>query len=73
MRILAIGDIHGSTIAFDTLLAAVQIQPDDQIITLGYDVDQGWLTCLDVISGKVWQANQLGQQREALIEQFIKS
>jgi len=41
MRILAIGDIHGCTIAFDTLLAAVQLQPDDQIITLGDYVDHG--------------------------------
>jgi serine/threonine protein phosphatase 1 len=41
MRILAIGDIHGCSIAFDTLLAAVQLQPDDQIITLGDYVDHG--------------------------------
>jgi serine/threonine protein phosphatase 1 len=41
MRILAIGDIHGCTIAFDTLLAAVKLQPDDQIITLGDYVDHG--------------------------------
>ena len=41
MCILAIGDIHGCTIAFDTLLAAVQLQPDDQLITLGDYVDHG--------------------------------
>jgi len=31
---------------------------------------KGWLTCLDVISGRVWQANQAGQQREAWIDEF---
>lgn len=41
MRILAIGDIHGCAIAFDTLLAAVELQPEDQIITLGDYVDRG--------------------------------
>ena len=41
MRILAIGDIHGCATAFDTLLAAVQPQPDDLIITLGDYVDRG--------------------------------
>jgi serine/threonine protein phosphatase 1 len=34
---------------------------------------KGWLTCLDVISGRVWQANQAGQQREAWIDEFTKS
>jgi serine/threonine protein phosphatase 1 len=29
---------------------------------------QGWLTCLDVTSGKIWQANQLGQQRTLWLE-----
>jgi serine/threonine protein phosphatase 1 len=41
MRILAIGDIHGCSIAFDTLLAAVNLQSDDKIITLGDYVDRG--------------------------------
>ena len=41
MRILAIGDIHGCTIAFDTLLAQVAPQPEDLIITLGDYVDRG--------------------------------
>jgi serine/threonine protein phosphatase 1 len=30
----------------------------------------GWLTCLDVMSGQVWQANQEGQQRTACIDDF---
>lgn len=41
MRILAIGDIHGCSIAFDTLLASVNPQPNDTIITLGDYVDRG--------------------------------
>jgi len=41
MRILAIGDIHGCSSAFDTLIAAVKLQPNDQIITLGDYVDRG--------------------------------
>lgn len=27
----------------------------------------GWLTCLDVISGRVWQANERGQQQESML------
>jgi len=41
MRILAIGDIHGCTTAFDTLLAAVNLQPSDRLITLGDYIDRG--------------------------------
>jgi serine/threonine protein phosphatase 1 len=41
MRILAIGDIHGCSLAFDTLIAAVKPQPSDKIITLGDYVDRG--------------------------------
>jgi serine/threonine protein phosphatase 1 len=41
MRILAIGDIHGCSIAFDTLIAAVKPQLNDKIITLGDYVDRG--------------------------------
>ena len=32
--------------------------------------DQGWLTCLDVNSGKVWQANKKGKLRIASIDDF---
>ncbi|MGK7922802.1 MAG: metallophosphoesterase family protein [Trichodesmium sp.] len=32
--------------------------------------DQGWLTCLDVNSGKVWQANKKGKLRTASIDDF---
>ena len=29
---------------------------------------QGWLTCLDVGTGQIWQANQLGQKRTAWLQ-----
>lgn len=41
MRILAIGDIHGCSIALDRLLSVVKIQPEDRIITLGDYVAHG--------------------------------
>lgn len=41
MRLLAIGDIHGCLRALDTLLASVELRPDDRIITLGDYVDRG--------------------------------
>jgi serine/threonine protein phosphatase 1 len=41
MRTLAIGDIHGCSVAFDTLLQQVAPQPDDLLITLGDYVDRG--------------------------------
>jgi serine/threonine protein phosphatase 1 len=40
-RILAIGDIHGCLTAFETLLSAVQPQPEDTFVTLGDYVDRG--------------------------------
>ncbi|HVF11242.1 MAG TPA: metallophosphoesterase family protein [Abditibacteriaceae bacterium] len=41
MRTLAIGDIHGCSHALDLLLAAIELQPDDLLITLGDYVDRG--------------------------------
>jgi serine/threonine protein phosphatase 1 len=41
MRLLVIGDIHGCSRAYDTLLAAVQPAPDEHVITLGDYVDRG--------------------------------
>jgi serine/threonine protein phosphatase 1 len=41
MRLLAIGDIHGCTAAFDALLKAVAPRAGDQIVTLGDYVDRG--------------------------------
>lgn len=41
MRILTIGDIHGCSTAFDSLIAAVDLQPEDRLVTLGDYVDRG--------------------------------
>jgi len=41
MGVMVIGDIHGCSQALDALLAAVQIEPFDEIITLGDYVDRG--------------------------------
>jgi serine/threonine protein phosphatase 1 len=40
-RTVAIGDIHGCLAALEALLAAIQPQPDDTIITLGDHIDRG--------------------------------
>lgn len=40
-RILAIGDIHGCLTAFETLLGAMQIRAEDQLVTLGDYIDRG--------------------------------
>jgi serine/threonine protein phosphatase 1 len=31
----------------------------------------GWLTCLDVTTGAVWQANQRGERRTAHIDDYL--
>src|SRR5262245_26516374 len=40
-RVLAVGDIHGCSVALDALLAAVSLQPEDLVVTLGDYVDRG--------------------------------
>ncbi len=41
MRTLAVGDIHGCAAAFDHLLEAIGLGPEDKLITLGDYVDKG--------------------------------
>ena len=41
MRTLAIGDIHGCLTALETLLETVDLQADDEIVTLGDYIDRG--------------------------------
>ncbi|HWB00994.1 MAG TPA: metallophosphoesterase family protein [Pirellulales bacterium] len=41
MRVLTIGDIHGCTRAFDAVLAAAELAPNDWLVTLGDYVDRG--------------------------------
>jgi serine/threonine protein phosphatase 1 len=31
--------------------------------------DDGWLTCLDVLTGRIWQANELGKARTGWLDQ----
>ena len=33
----------------------------------------GWLTCLDVYKGKIWQTNQQGEVKTSQIENFLSS
>lgn len=48
MRVLAIGDIHGCAAALDALLASVDLQFGDTLVTLGDYVDKG-LECKAVL------------------------
>lgn len=40
-RLFAIGDIHGCAAAFDALLAAIDLQPNDWVVTLGDYLNKG--------------------------------
>lgn len=41
MSVLAIGDIHGCSIALETLLSGLALRPEDTVVTLGDYVDRG--------------------------------
>jgi hypothetical protein len=51
---IAIGDIHGCFRALASLLDAIELRPADAIST-----------ALDVLSGRIWQADQSGHLRAA--------
>ncbi len=60
-----------------TMICGHTSQKSGEPISLGYAVcidtwvyGKGWLTCLDVNSGQIWQTNQKGQQRTALIQDY---
>jgi serine/threonine protein phosphatase 1 len=40
-RTIAIGDVHGCLAALDALLAAIDLRPEDTLVTLGDYVDRG--------------------------------
>ena len=40
-RVIAIGDMHGCSVALGALLVAIQLQPEDHIIALGDVIDYG--------------------------------
>jgi serine/threonine protein phosphatase 1 len=54
-------------------------QKDGRPVNMGHQVcidtwacGQGWLTCLDVDTGKIWQTNQKGEVKTSHIEDFSK-
>ncbi len=63
-----------------TMICGHTSQKSGQPINLGHAVcidtwacGGGWLTCLDVYGGQVWQTNQQGQVQMSRIEQFYPS
>jgi serine/threonine protein phosphatase 1 len=40
-RVIAIGDIHGASVALKTLIEAIDPQPEDTIVVLGDAIDRG--------------------------------
>lgn len=71
-RVLAIGDIHGCYRSLRTLCELVAVREDDVVVTLGDYVDRGpdgWLACLDVSSGRFWQANERGETRQLWLDE----
>ncbi|MDY7022419.1 MAG: metallophosphoesterase family protein [Cyanobacteria bacterium J06592_8] len=54
-------------------------QKSGQPISLGHAIcidtwvyGRGWLTCLDIVSGRIWQANQNGQFKTAWIDDYYQ-
>jgi len=63
-----------------TVICGHTAQPSGQPLHLGYTVcidtwvyGAGWLTGLDLESGRIWQANQSGELRESLLEDFLQA
>lgn len=63
-----------------TMICGHTSQKSGKPVNLGHAIcldtwacGDGWLTCLDVSGGKVWQANQQGQVQIAHIEEFRPS
>jgi hypothetical protein len=65
-RTIAIGDVHGCSTALAALVRAIDPTPVDTLVFLGDYIDTfchggGWLTALEVGTGKVWQADEAGE------------
>ena len=61
-----------------TMICGHTSQKNGKPVNLGHAIcidtwacGQGWLTCLDVYGGQVWQANQKGQIQIAHIDDFL--
>ncbi|MGK7930935.1 MAG: metallophosphoesterase family protein [Microcystaceae cyanobacterium] len=62
-----------------TMICGHTSQKDGKPINLGYAIcidtwacGKGWLTCLDVNSGQIWQANQKGRIKTSHIDDFYQ-
>ncbi|MGK7945017.1 MAG: metallophosphoesterase family protein [Microcystaceae cyanobacterium] len=62
-----------------TMICGHTSQKNGQPLNLGHAIcidtwacGKGWLTCLDVNSGEMWQANQQGQVKTAHIDDFYQ-
>lgn len=71
-RIIAIGDIHGCSVALDALTAALQLTPDDTVVTLGDYVNRGPDSCgvldrLIALQGRCNLVPLLGNHEEMLL------
>ncbi|HVA50183.1 MAG TPA: metallophosphoesterase family protein [Pirellulales bacterium] len=71
-RLIALGDIHGCTLALRALLDAIDPQPDDTLVTLGDYVDRGpdskgTLDELIALAGRCRLVPVLGNHDEMLL------
>src|SRR5262245_35252332 len=74
-RTIAIGDIHGCSLALDAILKAVRPTQDDLIITLGDYVDRGpdsraVLDRLITLSTECQLVSSLGNHDDLLLQAF---
>lgn len=72
-------DFPSPHISGKTLICGHSSQKSGLPLNLGHTIcldtwvyGEGWLTGLDIQSGRIWQANQKGQVRHAWIEDFRK-
>lgn len=71
-------DVPSPHVSGKTMVYGHNAQENGKPLNFGYAIcidtwayGTGWLTCLDITSGRVWQANQEAQVRMALIDEFM--
>src|SRR6185295_18366301 len=72
-RVIAIGDIHGCSVALATLLDGMNVRPDDTIVMLGDAVDRGpdsagVINQLIALGKRTNLVNILGNHEQMLLE-----
>src|SRR5438128_342790 len=72
-RTIAVGDVHGCKAALDALLAAIEPEPADTLVTLGDYVDRGpdsrgVLDRLIGLAGRCRLVPLMGNHEEALLD-----